>query len=66
MTLTAPITQVKTVAAGTPISYGATWHAPSRTRIGTIAIGYADGYRRSLSTPAVSYHEQRLSTILMD
>lgn len=46
------ITQIKTVAAGTPISYGLSWRAPRETRIGTLAIGYADGYRRRLSNRA--------------
>ncbi len=43
MTMVAPVTQVKTVAAGTPVGYGRTWTAPRSTRIATIAAGYADG-----------------------
>ena len=43
------LTHVKTVAAGTPISYGLSWRAPRETRIGTISVGYADGYGRRLS-----------------
>jgi alanine racemase len=30
------------------VSYDATWRASSPRRIATLAIGYADGYRRSL------------------
>jgi alanine racemase len=47
--LRAPVVEVRTVAAGESVSYDATWIAPSLRRIGTIAAGYADGYRRSLS-----------------
>lgn len=52
MRLVSRLTQVKTVVSGTPISYGRTWTAPRVTRIGTVSIGYADGYRRSLSNRA--------------
>lgn len=40
---------VKQVTAGTTISYGRTWTAPRDTVIGTIPVGYADGYSRLLS-----------------
>jgi alanine racemase len=49
MQLTARVTQLKTVAAGTPVSYGADWEAPRRTRIATLGIGYGDGYPRLCS-----------------
>lgn len=40
---------VKTVRAGESVSYGLTWTAESDTQVGTIPIGYADGYSRLLS-----------------
>jgi alanine racemase len=49
MELTARVTQLKTVPAGTPISYGAHWQAPRRTRIATLGAGYGDGYPRLCS-----------------
>ena len=49
MQLTARVTQLKTVPAGTPISYGARWQAPHRTRIATLGAGYGDGYPRLCS-----------------
>ncbi|TDI77943.1 MAG: alanine racemase [Bacteroidetes bacterium] len=49
MTFESEITHVKTVDAGTPISYNRTWVAPRRTRIATVAAGYADGFPRNLS-----------------
>ncbi len=52
MTLRAPLIHVKDLAAGQPVSYNATWHAPTDTRVATVRIGYADGYPRSLSSRA--------------
>lgn len=49
MTLLTKIIHVKTVPAGTPISYGGTFVTDKEMRIGTIPIGYADGYPRALS-----------------
>ncbi len=40
---------VKRVAAGETVSYGRTWTAPHDTWVGTVPIGYADGYSRLLS-----------------
>jgi len=55
----APVTFVKRVAAGTPISYGGTWNAPRDTVIATVRLGYADGYPRSLSSRAEAGHRGR-------
>jgi len=52
MTLSASVTQVKSVVAGTPISYGGRWVARKDTVIATLGIGYADGYRRILEGKA--------------
>ncbi|HTP26510.1 MAG TPA: alanine racemase [Anaeromyxobacteraceae bacterium] len=43
------IVHVKTVAPGTPISYGGFWVAQRTSRIATVPVGYADGYGRRLS-----------------
>jgi alanine racemase len=43
------ITHVKSVAAGTPISYGGRWVAARPSRIATLPVGYADGYDRRFS-----------------
>jgi alanine racemase len=48
--LRARVLEVRDVAAGTTVSYGGTWRAPGDRRIATVAAGYADGYRRSLSS----------------
>ncbi len=49
MRLSAPITFVKRVAAGTTVSYGALWRAPHATQVATVRLGYADGYPRLLT-----------------
>lgn len=43
------VIHVKTLPAGYPISYGGTYVTAGPTTIATIPVGYADGYRRSLS-----------------
>lgn len=40
---------IKRVAGGTPISYGSRWRAPTDRVIGTVPVGYGDGYFRALS-----------------
>lgn len=66
----ARITQVKSVVAGTGISYGHSFHAPTDMKIATTAIGYADGVPRGLSNRiAVSVHGvcvAQVGTITMD
>lgn len=44
------VAYLKYVEKGTTIGYGSTFIAPSRMKIATIPIGYADGYSRSLSS----------------
>ena len=43
------ITHIKTLPAGREVSYGGTYVTTRDTTIATIPVGYADGYRRSLS-----------------
>ena len=43
------VSHLKTVPAGTPISYGHKWTARRESLIATLPVGYADGYRRSLT-----------------
>jgi alanine racemase len=47
--LRARVVEVRTVAVGETVSYGATYRALSARRIATVAAGYADGYRRAFS-----------------
>ena len=43
------VTFVKTLPPGREISYGGTYETTRETRVATVPVGYADGYRRSLS-----------------
>ena len=43
------VTHVKTLPAGREISYGGTYVTTRETVVATVPVGYADGYRRSLS-----------------
>lgn len=54
MTLKSRVAQVKEVPAGTGISYGLTYTAPSPRRLATVTVGYADGYRRAFSNRAAA------------
>jgi alanine racemase len=47
--LKARVTQVKTIAAGTGVSYGHQFIAPREMRLAVVGIGYADGVPRQLS-----------------
>ncbi len=49
MTIKTRIAHIKWVEPQTSISYGRTYFTDSRTQIGTLPIGYADGYNRLLS-----------------
>ncbi len=64
------VTHVKTLPAGREISYGGTYVTDKPTVVATIPVGYADGYRRSLSGKFyVLIHGQRapiLGRICMD
>jgi len=47
--LSAPIVEVRGLEPGDTVSYGATLRVDRPARIATLAVGYADGYPRSLS-----------------
>ena len=49
LSLYSTVAYVKTVPAGTAVSYGGTYVTEHATRIATIPVGYGDGYARSLS-----------------
>jgi alanine racemase len=47
--LSVRVLAVRDVPAGACVGYNATWTAPRPSRIATAALGYADGFHRSLS-----------------
>jgi alanine racemase len=55
--LEARILQIRNVEQGTGVGYGLTYVAPGPRRLATIAIGYADGWPRSLSGVGAAWHD---------
>ena len=53
--VTAPIIQIRSVAIGESVGYGASWVAERPSKIATISAGYADGLIRALSAGATAY-----------
>lgn len=53
VTVTARILELHDVGVGESVSYGATWRAARASRLATIGLGYADGYRRAFSNTGV-------------
>ena len=59
----APIVETRWVEAGDTVSYEATWRAPSRRLVATVALGYADGYPRNASAGGVGVVRDRVVPI---
>ncbi|WP_297568226.1 alanine racemase [uncultured Anaerovibrio sp.] len=60
MKVCAKVAYLKNLAKGEPVSYGCTWRSTRDSIIGTLPVGYADGYTRMLSGRAqVEYKGQR-------
>lgn len=55
VSLAARIVQVRTIADGDIVGYGARYVASGPRRIATIAIGYADGWLRALSGHSLAF-----------
>lgn len=53
MEVVSHIIHIKEIDEGTPVGYGHTYVAPSKRRVATVCIGYADGYQRALSNKGV-------------
>jgi len=49
MRLVSRLAQVRRVPAGRPVGYGGSWVSARPSVIGTVPVGYADGYRRMAS-----------------
>lgn len=52
MTVSSRLLHIRSIEAGQSVSYGRTFTAQTRMRIGIVAVGYADNYARSLSGKA--------------
>ncbi|MBR5941744.1 MAG: alanine racemase [Clostridia bacterium] len=64
MTLKTVVSQIKTIPAGTPISYGGRYVTERESRIAVLPVGYADGFARLLSGKAqVLINGERVNTV---
>ncbi|MFM7432458.1 MAG: alanine racemase [Gammaproteobacteria bacterium] len=52
MTLSSRVIALRELAPGQAVGYGASWRASRRSRVATVAAGYADGLLRSLPSGA--------------
>ena len=60
----ARVIDLRTIAAGESVSYGATHRVGSTRRIATLGLGYADGYRRVLGNRASALlHGRRVPVV---
>jgi alanine racemase len=50
MTLESQVIAVRDLPAGEPVGYGGTFVTPRPTRVGVVAMGYADGYPQFAAT----------------
>jgi alanine racemase len=49
------VIQIREIAAGAAVGYGATWRATTPARVATVSVGYADGFPRNLSNRATGF-----------
>ena len=64
MKLSAQIVSIKEVKKGEQVGYGGEWQATNVSKIGTVDIGYGDGYSRQLSNVGhVSVNGQKVAVI---
>jgi alanine racemase len=64
MTLESRIIAVRNLAIGEPLGYGARFVAPRPTRVGLVAMGYADGYPRSAPEGVPVAVNNKLTTLI--
>ncbi len=58
VTVTIPVLQIRDLAVGETVGYGAAWVAKRPTRLATIAAGYADGLIRAMCFGKVSLYSK--------
>ena len=64
LSLHSHLVYVKEVGSGQSISYGGTFTADRKMRVGTVPVGYGDGYPRSLSSRGYVLIQGRRAPIL--
>ena len=63
MTLRAKLHLVKSVPAGSPVGYGATEITKAQTKLGVVAMGYADGIPRIAKNAGVTFDGKKAPII---
>ncbi len=70
MEIQAPLIRIDRIATGAPVSYAEKWRAATDTNIGTLRIGYADGYNRGLTNRGAAIFQGKqypiIGTVTMD
>lgn len=64
MEIVSHIIHIKEIDEGTPVGYGHTYIAPSKRKVATVCIGYADGYQRAFSNKGVVLIRGRRAPII--
>jgi alanine racemase len=62
--LEAPILAIHELEPGQTVGYGQSWIAPTKTRIGILPIGYADGYPRLAGNRAITTIQGKLCGVV--
>ena len=60
----AALIQTRELLAGDAVGYNATWVAEGPTRVGTVSIGYADGFLRPMGPGSALQHDGHLLPVL--
>jgi alanine racemase len=64
MTLTAQLIAIEQLKAGDEVGYGGDWQASKDMRVGTVNIGYGDGYNRQCSHNSKVWNHNQLVNVL--
>lgn len=64
MTLSSEVIAVRDLEPGDPVGYSSTWVCDKPTRVGTVAMGYADGYPRHAKNGTPVYVNGQPSRII--
>jgi alanine racemase len=62
--LSVRLLQVRDLPAGATVGYNATYVCSKETRLGTISIGYADGYLRAFSSKGMAWSDGRALPVI--
>lgn len=62
--ISARLLQVRDLPAGAMVGYNATYACPVETRVGTISIGYADGYMRAFSNKGRAWADSSMLPVI--